>query len=82
MKRILKVSVITLPVSVLFVLFMDLLMRSIFGGLVGTQGFPIPYYRDLLTTPEIEYSIPQIKYLDIGLVYIVLTYIGVKLFKE
>lgn len=82
MKRILKISLLTLPFAILVVLVMDLFMQSIIGGFATIKGFPIPYYRDVWTTPDIDYSLPIVKYIDICLIYIISTFITLKLFNK
>jgi len=82
MIRVLKTSLLTIPFSILLFLFMDLLMSSVFGGYATTKGFPVPYYRDVWTTPNIDYSLPVVKYIDIFLIYIISTFIVLKSFRK
>lgn len=82
MKKFIVVSFITLPVSILVFLIMDAIMISIMGGIATIKGFPIPYYRNLWSTPQIDYYFPLIKFVDIGLVYTLITFIGLKLVKK
>ena len=73
MKKILYISCITLPASILFFTVMDTVMGSIAGGFSTVKGFPIPYYRDVWSTPWTDFHVELLKYVDIGLIYIVST---------
>lgn len=85
MYKLFKISLITLPVSILLSLFINSLMASIFGGLGVTVGFPIPFYivrrHDINASPEI-FDAPFLKYVDILVVYLSLTFIASKLWKK
>ena len=82
MKKIILISFLTIPLSVLIVLIADVIMVSTMGGIATIKGFPIPYYRDVWSTPQIDYYIPIMKFVDIGLIYTLTTFIGFKLFKK
>jgi hypothetical protein len=82
MKRIILIFVFGLPISILIFLVADSIMGSVMGGIATTKGFPIPYYRDVWTTPQVDYYIPLIKYIDIALIYTAITFVGLKLSKK
>lgn len=71
-KRIIRLSLITLPVSVLIFLFFNLMLSTVAGGLGTTRGFPIPYYYNKWDTP-VEFYQPLLIVADILIIYLVVT---------
>ena len=45
------------------------------GGIATTRGFPIPYYRDVWSTPGIDFDQPLIAVLDVLIIYLGITFI-------
>jgi hypothetical protein len=72
-KKLLKLSLYTLPVSIFIFFVMDWLISSIAGGLGSMRGFPIPYYRDIWETPNIEFNQPGIIAIDVLIIYALIT---------
>jgi len=73
LKRIAKISVLTLPLAIILFLFFDLMQSSIMGGIATVQGFPISYYYDVWSTPNVEWDYPPIILVDILIIYSILT---------
>jgi hypothetical protein len=57
-------------------------MGGIIGGIATTKGFPIPYYYDKYITPGVDVYNPIIMYLDIALIYTIMTLIVSKIVKN
>lgn len=72
-EKLFKLSLYTLPISLLIFFINDALMGFILGGLGTTRGFPIPYYRDIWATPHVEFNQPGIIIIDVLIFYIVIT---------
>ena len=74
-KKILKQSLFTLPISIVIFLIVDYFMGFIMGGFASVRGFPIPFYRDVWNTPEIDFNQPIIAILDVLIIYLFTTFI-------
>ncbi|HLN18723.1 MAG TPA: hypothetical protein VK255_00970 [Patescibacteria group bacterium] len=72
-KKLLKISLVTLPLSIIIFLVLNYLMSFIAGGLATSSGFPIPYYRDVYETPEVDFYQPWIIILDVIIIFIPVT---------
>ncbi|KKT84459.1 MAG: hypothetical protein UW82_C0021G0001, partial [candidate division WWE3 bacterium GW2011_GWC2_44_9] len=76
------------PLSVLLCLSINALMASIFGGLGVTIGFPIPFYisrLDLNSLPSpihIVLDVPFLKYVNVGLIYLLSTFTISKIWRK
>ena len=75
-RAVLKLSIFTVPAAILFTLCIDAFMGTILGGLATRIGFPITYYHDVYKTPEIDYDVPLLRYVNVLIVYIGLTIVS------
>lgn len=72
-KKLLKLSSFTLPASIIIFLIIDYFMGFMMGGYATVSGFPIPYYRDVWATPEIDFNHSSIAIIDILIIYLFIT---------
>jgi hypothetical protein len=75
-KNILKIVLITMPLSILFFLFVYIIEINVSGGLADAWGFPFLVYYNLYSSPGVEFYNPLVILVDIFLIYLVFTIIG------
>jgi hypothetical protein len=75
-KKLLKISLITTPLSIFFFLFIYTIQVYVAGGIANAGGFPFLVYYDYWFSPGVELYNPLIILVDILLIYLVLTIIG------
>jgi hypothetical protein len=78
-KNLLKLSFFTLPASIIIFLAANSFMGIIMGGIATTKGFPIPYYRDVWSTPGIDFNQPLVVLLDVLIIYLFITFVAYNL---
>jgi len=78
-KILLKISLFTLPISIIIFLIVNYFMGFIMGGFTTVRGFPIPFYRDVWNTPVIDFNQPIIAIVDVLIIYLFTTFIAYNL---
>jgi len=76
LKKLTKISLVTLSTSILFFLFITTIERYIVGGLATSWGFPFTVYYDYYFSPGVEFYNPLIILVDILLIYSIFTIMG------
>jgi hypothetical protein len=79
---LLKVSLVSLPVSILFYNWTQDFLGNIMGGYAAVAGFPIQYYYDIWGTPEVEFDHPWLNLINYFLYYLGFTIFFYQIYKE
>jgi len=82
MKKLLKLSLLTIPISIITFLIIDYFMSFVMGGFATVRGFPIPFYRNVWNTPEIDFNQPIIAIVDVLIIFLFTTFLALVLLKQ